>query len=270
MSSPTALIFGRYVPGTSVVHALDARCKLTLLLVFIAANVITTTPIAVVLCAAFVIAAYCAARISARTAFTCVGPLLIIVAFTAIANLFFVQGGETLWSAGPLAITENGLYQAILMSLRLTILLFGACLVTMTTTSLDITDAFESMLAPFARFELPAHELAMIAGIALRFLPQFATEFVSTRNSQISRGASFSEGSMKERAHAFSALFVPLFASVFRHADTLAAGMDARCYHGGAGRTHLHEHAFHARDAVASAITLLLLAAAIACKVMGW
>lgn len=269
MSYPTTLIFGRYVAKSSIVHALDARCKLTLLLVFIAANVITTTPGAMILCAAFVFVAYRLAHIPVRTAFICVAPLSILVIFTALANLFFVQGGAVLWSVSVLSITENGFHQAIFMSARLMILLFGACLVTMTTTALDITDAFENMLSPFARFGLPAHELAMIGGIALRFLPQFATEFSNIRNAQISRGASLSSGSLHKRAHAFGALFVPLFASVFRHADALAAGMDARCYHGGVGRTHLHEQAFHARDALACAITLLLLAGSIACKVMG-
>ena len=268
MSSPTAMIFGRYAAIESPVHALDARCKLTLLLIYIAATICAATPAGLAVSAAFTFGYYCAARIPARTALACVAPLLIMVIFTAIANLFFVQGGETLVSLGFISITENGLYQAIFMSVRLTVLLFGACLITLTTTALAITDAFESMLMPFARFGLPAHELAMIAGIALRFLPQFATEFVSTRNAQISRGASFSEGSLRERAPAFSALFVPLFASVFRHADTLAAGMDARCYHGGPGRTHLNVHHFHKSDAVACALVALQLVVIITLNVL--
>lgn len=270
MSSADVLIFGRYLARQSVVHGLDARCKITLLLAFVVVAVFTATPVALCLCVLFVIVCYGAARISAREAFRCAGPLLIVVVFTAIANLFFVQGGKTLFSAGPLSITENGLYQAIFMSVRLTTMLFGACLVTLTTTALDITDAFENMLSPFARFGLPAHELAMIAGIALRFLPQFATELASTRAAQISRGASFTEGSLAERAHAFSALFVPLFASVFRHADTLAGAMDARCYHGGANRTHLHESAFHRRDALACIITLIFLSGIVTCIIAGW
>ncbi len=268
MSSPTALIFGRYAAIDSVVHALDARCKLSLLLVYILASICATTPGGLALCALFTLGFYCAARIPLRTALTCVGPLLIMVLFTALANLFFVQGGDILWHAGPVAITENGLYQALFMSIRLTVLLFGACLVTLTTTALDITDAFENMLLPFARFGLPAHELAMIAGIALRFLPQFATEFLSIRNAQISRGASFTKGSLRERARAFSALFVPLFASVFRHADTLAAGMDARCYHGGPGRTRLVRPVFHRRDALACIIVALLLAGIVICNIV--
>lgn len=270
MSSSNVLIFGRYLPKQSVVHKLDARCKLSLLLVFIVATIITTTPVALIICIVFTCAAYACARISVREAFACAGPLLFIVIFTAIANLFFVQGGNILWSAGFVSITENGLYQAILMSVRLTVLLFGACLITLTTTALDITDAFESMLSPLARFGLPAHELAMIAGIALRFLPQFATELSSTRAAQISRGASFAEGSLRERALAFSALFVPLFASVFRHADTLAAAMDTRCYHGGFGRTHLRKQTFRKRDALACATTFIFLAAVIACSIFGW
>lgn len=269
MSSPTAMIFGRYAAIDSPVHAMDARCKLTLLLVYIIATICTSTPMGLALCTLFTFGFYCAARIPVRTALTCVAPLMIIVILTAIANLFFVQGGETLVTLGPLGITENGLHQAIFMSVRLTVLLFGACLITLTTTALDITDAFESMLMPFARFGLPAHELAMIAGIALRFLPQFATELINTRNAQASRGASFTEGSLRERAHAFSALFVPLFASVFRHADTLAAGMDARCYHGGTGRTRLNQHAFHRRDALACAIVALQVAGIIVCSLLG-
>lgn len=269
MSSPAAMIFGRYYAAESAIHALDASCKLTLLLVYIVVTLCATTPLGLILCALFTLGAYIAAHIPVRTALACVAPLLFIVVLTAIANLFFVQGGETLWAAGPLTITENGLHQAIFMSVRLTVLLFGACLVTLTTTALDITDAIERMLKPFARFGLPAHELSMIAGIALRFLPQFATEFMSTRNAQISRGASFSEGSLRDRAHAFSALFVPLFASVFRHAETLAAGMDARCYHGGPGRTRLNQPAFHRRDAIACILTALLLAAVVACTLLG-
>ena len=196
MSSPTVMIFGRYAAIQSAVHALDARCKLTLLLVYMVATIFASTVGGLALCALFTLGYYVVARIPARTAWKCVAPLLIMVLFTAIANLFFVQGGETLWSLGLVSITENGLHQAIFMSVRLTVVLFGACLITLTTTALDITDAFESMLQPFARFGLPAHELSMIAGIALRFLPQFAEEFLCVRNAQMSRGASFTEGSL--------------------------------------------------------------------------
>ena len=151
------------------------------------------------------------------------------------------------------------------MGCRLTLLLFGACLLTLTTTTLDVTDAAEDMLRPFARFGLPAHELSMMAGIALRFLPQFVTELEHIRNAQASRGAQMTDRSLKERYGAAKSLVIPLFVSVFRHAETLANAMDARCYHGGGGRTRLHEARMEGRDFAAAgvmAVMALLCAAA--------
>ncbi len=269
MSQSTVILLGRYVKRSSVMHALDARCKLTLFFLFIIACLLATTPLTIALCTVFVVVAHVVAHISFRSACACVGPLLLVVIFTALANLFFVQGGATLWSIGPVSITENSLYQAVLMSVRLSVLLFGAGLITISTTPLAITNALESMLSPFTRLGLPAHELAMIAGIALRFVPAFASDFFNIRNAQLSRGATFSQGSFKERLHALRALLIPLFTGVFRHADTLAAAMDARCYHGGTGRTALYEQAFHARDAFACVVMLILLIAVILCKIAG-
>ena len=262
------MVFGRYYAGTSAVHRLDPRCKLTLVLAYLVIAICAATPAGLAVCVAFTIAFYLIARIPAGVACKAVLPLLPIVVLTAIANLFFVQGGADLVSWGFVRITENGAYLAVFMSVRLTALLFGACLVTLTTTSLDITDAFESMLKPFARFGLPAHELSMIAGIALRFLPQFAEELAYTRNAQASRGASLGQGKLRERVHALGALFIPLFTGVFRHAETLAAGMDARCYHGGPGRTRLHTLRFARRDAAAAAIVAAMAACIVACNLI--
>lgn len=263
----TSMIFGRYYPADSPVHHMDARVKLTLLLVFIGAAICVGTPAGLAVCALFTFAFYCIARIPLRTALASVGPLLLIVILTAFANLFFVQQGQAYFNWAFINITERGCYLAVFMGLRLTILLFGACLLTLTTTTLDITDAFEAMLKPFARFGVPAHELSMIMGIALRFLPQFAEELNYTRNAQLSRGARLSEGSLRERAGALKALIIPLFTSVFRHAETLAGAMDARCYHGGPGRTRLNTPKVEARDFVAIAVMALMVAAIVLCNI---
>ncbi len=164
-------------------------------------------------------------------------------------------------SWGFITISERGVNAALLAACRLTVLLTGATLLTLTTAILDITEAFERLLSPLAKIGLPAHELGMMMGIALRFLPQFASEARIIHRAQISRGASFGSGALSGGIGAIGALLVPLFTSAFRHAETLALAMDARCYHGGAGRTRLEPLAFGRRDAAAAA----LLACVIAC-----
>lgn len=263
------IVFGSYYAGSSVVHKLDPRCKLTLMVAVMVIAICVGTPLGLAAVTAFAVAFYLAARIPVGTALRAVAPLSPIVILTVIANLFFVQGSADLFAWGFIRITELGAYQAVFMAIRLTVLLFVACLVTLTTTALDITDALEDMLKPFARFGLPAHELSMIAGIALRFLPQFAEELMYTRNAQASRGSSFSDGSLRERVQSLSALFIPLFTSVFRHADTLAGAMDARCYHGGPGRTRLNTLRFARRDAVAVALVVLMAACVATCNLLG-
>lgn len=262
------IVFGRYYPGTSFVHKMDARTKLTLMLVFMVAALCCTNPASLAVCAAFTFVFYCAGRIPPRVAIGAVLPLSFIVVLAMLANLLFIQTGTIYVDWGFFKITEGGIRQCLFMGARLTLLLFGACLVTLTTTTLDVTDAFEAMLAPFARFGMPAHELSMIMGIALRFLPQFMEELAYTRSAQISRGARLSEGSLSERVDALKALFVPLFASVFRHAETLAGAMDARCYHGGPGRTRLSELRYGWRDAVGASTFALMVIGIIACAVL--
>ena len=250
----------------SVVHRMDPRVKLTLLLVYIAIALLAKSWLALGVLAAFTVAFFAAARISVREALGAWLPLSFIVLLTLIANLFFVQGGTEYVSWGFIHISHDGVHQALFMGARLSLLLFAAVLLTLTTTPLDLTDGMESMLAPFKRIGVPAHELSMIAGIALRFLPQLNTEFKQTRAAQLSRGAKLGTGHMGERWRALKALLVPLFAGAFRHADTLAAAMDARCYHGTDGRTRLHPLELSARDAWGTAAMLLLAVAVIACR----
>lgn len=254
--------FGSYWPGESVIHHLDARAKMLLCLALVVTIFCAGTWAGLALCALFIVGLYSFARIPPHKALRAVAPLLFIVVVTVLLNLFFIHGGEVLFNWAFITISEKGVWQAAFMGVRLTLLLFAVSLLTLTTTTIDITDAFEKLLSPFAKHGFPAHELAMMMGIALRFLPQFAFEWQSIYRAQISRGASFNNP-FKGGAQAASALVIPLFASVFRHAETLANAMDARCYHG-SNRTKLTPLRYTKNDAFAALALAVLFAVVIA------
>ena len=235
-------IFGRYLSRDSAVHKMDPRAKLLLSLLFMVMVFAAGSYPAL-----FTFGMFAFARISLRQAFVSIAPLAFLVIITALLNIFFVQGGEVYFQAGIICISQKGIEQAIFIAIRLTLLLLGMSLLTLATTTLDITDAFERLLQPFKRIGLPAHELSMMMGIALRFLPQFALELQTIYRAQISRGANFSS-SPKGTISMMTSLIVPLFTSAFRHAETLSLGMDARCYHGGVGRTRLKSLSYSKRD----------------------
>lgn len=240
-------IFGRYLSRDSAVHKMDPRAKLLLSLLFMVMVFAAGSYPALGVAALFTFGMFAFARISLRQAFVSIAPLAFLVIITALLNIFFVQGGEVYFQAGIIYISQKGIEQAIFIAIRLTLLLLGMSLLTLATTTLDITDAFERLLQPFKRIGLPAHELSMMMGIALRFLPQFALELQTIYRAQISRGANFSS-SPKGTISMMTSLIVPLFTSAFRHAETLSLGMDARCYHGGVGRTRLKSLSYSKRD----------------------
>ena len=217
-------------------------------------------------CAAFVFGFFKLAGIPLRSAFKSIAPLAFIVVVTALLNVFFVQGGAVLFEWWIIRISEAGLWQAAFIACRLLLLLLGMSLLTLTTATLDITDAFEYLLRPFRRIGVPAHELSMMMGIALRFLPQFTFELQTVYRAQISRGATFSKG----RLRMLASLMVPLFTSAFRHAETLSSAMDARCYHGGIGRTRLHPLTFTRLDRNGTLVIVAMLACVIATNFIPW
>lgn len=258
-----AFSFGSYYPGDSVLHRLDPRTKLLLGFAFLIVSLMVHSfaPLGVI--AIFVALLYALSGVPAGKALRSLAPLLAIVVIVALLNLFTGTGGRTLLQLGFVRITEGGVYSCTFMTARLTLMMAGMSLVTMTTMTLDLTAAFERLLAPFARFGLPAHELGMILGIALRFIPQFATELSDTYRAQVSRGARLSSGPLGS-IRLLSSVTVPLFASVFRHAETLSEAMDARCYHGERGRTRLHPLRFRRRDGMAVAVFTAFAAATLA------
>lgn len=240
-------VFGRYISKDSVVHRMDPRAKLLLALLFMVMVFAAGSYVSLAVAAVFTAGMFVFARISVRQAFVSIAPLAILVIFTALLNIFFVQGGEVYFQFWIICISQGGLEQALFIAIRLTMLLLGVSLLTLATTTLDLTDAFEHLLKPFSRFGLPAHELSMILGIALRFLPQFAIELRTIYRAQLSRGANFST-STKSTLQLMVSLIVPLFTSAFRHAETLSLAMDARCYHGGENRARLKELTYSKRD----------------------
>lgn len=255
----TGFSFGSYVPGDSCVHRIDARIKLTLGIAFIVALLCGRTFASLDIAAAFVFLTYVLARIPAGKALRSLAPLMVIVLIVVLLNLFTQQGGETLVQLGIFRISMGGVQASGFMGVRLTAMMLGMSLITLTTPTIELSEAFEKMLAPFARFGLPAHELGMIMGIALRFMPQFATELATVYHAQVSRGARLSNSPV-HGVRMVSSLMIPLFASVFRHAETLSFAMDARCYHGGEGRTHLRPMKLTALDAIATVVMAALVA----------
>ena len=254
----TGFSFGSYIPGDSCVHRIDARIKLTLGIAFIVALLCGHTFASLGIAAAFVFLMYVLARIPAGKALRSLAPLMVIVLIVVVLNLFTQQGGETLVQLGIFRISMGGVQAAGFMGVRLTVMMLGMSLITLTTPTIELSEAFEKMLAPFARFGLPAHELGMIMGIALRFMPQFATELATVYHAQVSRGARLSNSPV-HGVRMVASLMIPLFASVFRHAETLSFAMDARCYHGGEGRTHLRPMKLTALDAIATAAMAALV-----------
>ncbi|MBQ9042768.1 MAG: energy-coupling factor transporter transmembrane protein EcfT [Eggerthellaceae bacterium] len=261
-------LFGRYWAADSVVHRLDPRTKLVGTIALVIVMFCATNFWALGFVALVVIALFALARIPFTQALRSILPLSFIVVLTALFNLLFVQGGEVYVDWGWLTISQEGVRLALFTAIRLTLLLLSGSLLTLTTTTLDITEAFEKLLWPLRRIGVPAHEFALVMGIALRFLPQFVDEFRTIRAAQLSRGAKLASSPTKSGLSSLTSLLVPLFASAFRHADTLSAAMDARCYHGADGRTRLHPLAFAKRDASAAAFLAITFAITIALSLM--
>ena len=236
--------FGSYYPGESPLHRLDPRAKLLLGCAFIVIALCARNVAALGAVAVFVAALYLASRIPLGYAARSLAPLLFIVVVASLLNLFVNQEGAVLVEWAFVRITTGGVGACLFIAARLVLIL-------------DLTEALEKLLSPFARFGLPAHELGMIMGIALRFLPQFATELVTVYHAQISRGAGL-DSSPVRGMRMLSSLMIPLFTSAFRHAETLSAAMDARCYHGGEERTRLHPLKLSARDGVAAGMLAAL------------
>ena len=233
------ITLGQYYPVKSFVHSLDPRVKILLTIAFIVAVFLGTNLWSFLPLAAFILLAAKASNLPVKLLLKGIKPLRFIVIFTFLLNLFFTAGDTVLVSLWGIKITLEGLLTAIRFSMRLVFLVTGASLLTLTTPPVVLTDGMERLLSPLRRIGFPAHELAMMMSIALRFIPTLLEEADKIMKAQMARGADFETGNLIQRAKAMVPLLVPLFVSAFRRAGDLAMAMEARCYHGGEGRTRL-------------------------------
>ena len=186
-------------------------------------------------------------------------PILFIVAFTFVLNVFFQTGGDLIFKLGFLKITDEGLRMAFFLAARLILLVFCSQLLTLTTSPIALTDGLEKLMQPLKKIHFPAHEIAMMMSIALRFIPTLMDEANKIMKAQTARGADFENGNLIQKAKAMVPLLVPLFVGSFRRAEELAMAMEARCYHGGNGRTRMRQLKYGCRDWVALSVMLALL-----------
>ena len=243
------ITIGQHFPGNSLVHRFDPRLKLVLTVAYIVLLFAASNPLGLTLSILFLGVMYKVAKIPVKMIGKSLKPILPIVLFTAVLNLFFVSGeGDPLVHFWFLTIYAEGVRYAVLMAVRVMALIAGTSLLTYTTSPIVLTDAIEQLLKPLGKLHFPVHELAMMMSIALRFIPTLIEETDKIMSAQRARGADFESGNLLQRAKALIPLLVPLFISAFRRADELAIAMECRCYHGGEGRTHLRQLRYAARD----------------------
>ena len=233
------ITLGQYFPGNSVVHLLDPRTKLIMLVVYIVSLFLATGWVSYGLMAAFLFAVIWISGIPVKSIVRGMKPLVFILIFTGILNIFFTAG-ETVWlDLGFVEITKEGVLRAVFMMVRILLLISGTFLLTYTTSPISLTDGLESLMRPLKVIRVPVHELAMMMCIALRFIPTLIEETDKIMSAQKARGADFETGSLMEKAKALIPILVPLFISAFRRADELATAMECRCYQGDNGRTKM-------------------------------
>ncbi len=253
------ITMGQYYPVDSWVHRLDPRTKILLTIAMIVAVFLVKTLLGYALVLGFTYLAARKSNIPFRMLMKGVKPLRFILILTFLLNLLFSNGATTLVDWGVLHITLEGLETAVHYSLRLVFLVIGTSLMTLTTSPIALSDGIESLLKPLSVLRFPAHELAMMMSIALRFIPTLMEEADKIMKAQMARGADFESGNLLARAKAMVPLLVPLFVSAFRRAGDLAMAMESRCYHGGDNRTRLRVMKFTGNDLVAALAMAALL-----------
>lgn len=252
------------MPGTSPIHRLDPRTKILLTVGLMVCIFVCKGFAGFAAVFLFILLCVNLARLKLRFVLRGLKPIAIIVVFTFLLNVFLQSSGKVLWEWWVLTVTVDGLKTAVFMALRLVLLVMGTQLLTLTTSPISLTDGLESLFKPFSRIGFPAHELAMMMSIALRFIPTLIEETNKITQAQKARGADFESGNIIRRAKAMLPLLVPLFVSAFRRADELALAMEARCYRGGKGRTKMKPLKYAAGDLYALCAYLALLAVVIA------
>ena len=263
------ITLGQYFPGDTIVHRLDPRTKILVVIIFIVALFLAVDWISYAVM--FLITAMCIKLSSIRLKSLMKGlkPLVFIILLTGILNLFYTKEGTVLLDWWIFTVTTGGIKRAFLMVVRIMLLVCGTLLLTYTTSPLALTDGLEMLLNPLKKIKVPVHEMSMMMSMALRFIPTLIEETDKIMSAQKARGADFSTGKLTERAKALLPLLVPLFVSSFRRADELAVAMESRCYHGGEGRTRMKTLKMASRDWLCFLFWALVLGGMIAMNVYG-
>ena len=261
------ITIGQHFPGHSVLHRCDPRLKLIGVIAYIIVLFVASNPLGITLSLAMLVLLYRVAQIPLKLILKSLKPIVPLIVFTAVLNLFFVSGeGEPLWQFWVLRVYREGVNYAVLMATRVIALIAATSLLTYTTSPIVLTDAIESLLRPLQKLHFPVHELAMMMTIALRFIPTLIDETEKIMNAQKARGAKLDNGKFTERIRALIPILIPLFISAFRRADELAMAMECRCYHGGEGRTRLKVLRFGRLDLLCAAALTAMLAVILATK----
>ena len=260
------ITLGQYFPGDTVVHRLDPRTKLILVVLYIIAIFNAKGWGSYLLVTAVTVICMTVSHISPKNIFKGLKPMLFIIALTAILNIFYTQG--TPIREGWI-VTWEGIERAVKMMLRITLLIVGTFLLTYTTSPMALTDGLELLLKPLNKLKVPVHEMTLMMSMALRFIPTLIEETDKIMSAQKARGADFETGNLIERAKALLPILVPLFVSAFRRADELAIAMESRCYHGGEGRSRMKQLRFCTRDIIALILGCAFTAAIFVMKHFG-
>ncbi|SHJ77850.1 energy-coupling factor transport system permease protein [Clostridium cavendishii DSM 21758] len=263
------ITIGQYIPGDTFVHKLDPRTKIIISLLFIVSLFVINNFFGYIFVIAFLGLAVAVSKIHLSYLYKGLKPVFILIIITALLNVFMIQGSDStlLWQFKFFKIYKEGVDTAVFMTLRLIFLILGTSLLTLTTSPIELTDGIEKLLNPFKKLGLPAHELAMMMTIALRFIPTLIDETDKIMKAQQARGADFESGSLVTKAKNLIPLLVPLFISSFRRADELAMAMEARCYRGGEGRTRMKELKYTNKDLIAYGVFSILFIASILIRI---
>lgn len=260
------ITIGQYIPGESFIHKMDPRFKIIISILFIVDLFLVNNFKGYLYIFIFILATILISKLSVKYIYNGLKPILILLLITAVLNIFMTSGKELIYHWGIISIYKEGLIIAAFMIIRLVFLIMGTSILTLTTSPIELTDGIENLLNPFKRIGIPAHELAMMMTIALRFIPTLMDETDKIMKAQMARGADFESGNLISRAKSLVPILVPLFISSFRRADELAMAMESRCYKGGEGRTRMKQLKITNKDYIASFAFLLLLVITIASR----
>lgn len=262
------ITIGQYYPADSILHRLDPRVKFVGTMVYIVSLFVFSSWVGYVVAALSLIAMIIISKVPFKFMVKGLKPVMMLLLITMFFNLIFTPG-EVIWSFWIIKITREGIRMSLKMGVRLVFLIIGASLMTLTTTPNQLTDGLERLMRPLNKIHVPVHEIAMMMSIALRFIPILLEETDKIMKAQMARGADFESGGLVQKVKNMVPLLVPLFVSAFRRANDLAMAMEARCYHGGDGRTQMKPLVYAGRDYVAYLVMFGYLAVSIVFRIVG-